>query len=244
MRVRGRRVAALAIALLVGGCTSSTWDTSEIDDTTPTTIRTYPRTDAGLTDSLTDYLSNVGTDLGEWAPPKDEARCAATRIVRRLTVEHLLEIGYDPQEPSLALEYPADDRTAVINILSGCVDVSAAILETFSSYQKLPLAQSNCMAEGFARLELSRDVIVALVDGKEPDAFANSDRYASGLASLAVECMEEDDLLPNGLLPKLPAPKNAPASTTTSTTVPTSDDDLLEGIEPGSPLDTTTTTSG
>ncbi len=128
--------------------------------------------------------------------------------------------------------------------MSGCIDVSAAILETFSSYQKLPLAQSNCMAEGFARLELSRDVIVALVDGKEPDAFANSDRYASGLASLAVECMEEDDLLPNGLLPKLPAPKNAPASTTTSTTAPTSDDDLLEGIEPGSPLDTTTTTSG
>ena len=168
----------------------------------------------------------------------------ARGLLRRVRRRPAAILDPHAQEPSLALEYPADDRTAVVNILSGCIDVSAAILETFSSYQKLPLAQSNCMAEGFARLELSRDVIVALVDGEEPDPFANSDRYASGLASLAVECMEEDDLLPNGLLPKLPAPKNAPGSTTTSTTVPTSDDDLLEGIEPGSPLDTTTTTSG
>lgn len=238
-----RRVAAVVLVSAAGAaaCTSSSWDTSDIDDVAPTTAKSYPRTEAGLTESLTDHLSAVGTDLNEWAAPEDQARCAATRLVRRLTVDHLLELGYDPDDPSLALAYPEDERTAVINILSGCIDVSAAILETYSSYQKLPLTQSNCMAKGFDRLELSRDLIVSLVDGKEPDPFANSDRFAAGLSALAVECMEEDDLLPNAPMPRLPGPEGGDATSTTTTTT-TPDDDLLEGIEPGSPLDTTTTT--
>lgn len=238
-------VIAMVVALSTGGlaCTSSRWDTSEVDDTTPTTAKQYSRDEAGLIASLTDHLSAVGDDLNEWSPPEDEARCAATRLVRRLTVDHLLELGFDPQEPTLALAYPPEERTAVVNILAGCVDFSAGILETYSSYLKLPLAQSNCMAKGFERLGLTRDLIGAVVDGKEPDPFANSDRYAAGVSSLAVECLGEEDLLPNAPLPPLPEPDGA--STTTSTTEPIFEDDGgLEGIEPGGPLDTTTTTEG
>jgi hypothetical protein len=238
-----RPAAAAAVGLLaLSGCTSSTWDTSQIDNTTPTTVKKYAKTTAGLTESLTDYLAKVGTDLDDWAPPKDQAKCAAQRLVRRLTVDHLLDLGYDPQKPTLALAYPADERTSVVNILAGCIDVSQGVLEMYSSYQKLPLAQSNCMSKGFARLGLDRDLIGSMVDGKEPDPFANSDHYASGLSALAIECMQEDDLLPNAPMPGLPT-SSVPDTSTTTTTLPEfENDDGLEGIEPGGPLDTTTTT--
>lgn len=233
----------LATAVAVPACTSSSWDTSDIDDTTPTTVKEYPDTEAGFTDSLADHLSRVGSDLGQWAAPADEAACAAKRLVRRLTVDRLRELGYDRQAPTLALAWTEEERAAVVNVLSGCIDVSASILETYSSYNKLPLAQSNCMAKGFERLGLTRDLVSSLVDGAEVDPFANSDRFASGLASLAVECMGEDDLLPNAPMPKLP-PSDGALSTTTTTTIPLGGldaDEPLEGIEPGGPLDTTTT---
>ncbi|MFN8053489.1 MAG: hypothetical protein U0Q22_18775 [Acidimicrobiales bacterium] len=236
-------VAVLAVVTtILAGCTSSTWDTSGIDDAT-TTVPNYPRTDAGLTASLTAYLSTVGDDLDEWAPPKAEAECAATRLVHRLTTDHLLEIGFDPRRPSLALGYPADERTAVVNILVGCIDFSKAILETVSSFQKLPLTQTNCLATGFTRLGLVRDLAGSLVDGKEIDPFANDNRYGNGVSSLAVECLGDDDLLPAAPMPLLPGPSKGAPTTSTSTTVePRSDSDGLGGITPGGPLDSTTTT--
>ena len=237
-------VVAIALTVVSAGCTTSSWDTSDIDNTTPTTVKKYARDAAGLTESLTVYLSTVGQDLDEWSPPRDQARCAAQRVVRRLTVDHLLELGFNPQKATLALSYPPDERTSVVNILAGCIDFSQGVLEMFSSYLKLPLAQSNCMAKGFERLGLTRDLITAIVDGKEPDPFANSDRYAAGVSSLAVDCMQEDDLLPNAPLPPLPEPANPSTTTSTTTTTPAFEgDDGLEGIEPGGPLDTTTTTT-
>lgn len=233
---------AAAVGIVSGGCTTSEWDTSELNDDTPTTVRRYTSDQAGLEESLTDYLSAVGDDLGEWAAPRDQASCAAQRLVRRLTVDHILELGFDPQAATLALDFPAEEKASVVNILLGCIDFSSAILETYSSYQKLPLAQSSCFAEGFDRLGLTRDLVSGLVDGSEPDPFANSDRMASGMASLAVECLEEDDLLPNAPMPRLPEAKNSPGTTTSTTAPPDTDDDGdLEGIEPGGPLDTTTT---
>jgi hypothetical protein len=233
---------ALLAVLVAGGCTTSKWDTSGIDDTTPTTVKRYPKTEAGLIGSLTAYLSTVGDDLDEWAPPHKAAECAATRLVRRLTVDHLLELGYDPQKPTLALGYPEDEKASVVNVLLGCIDFSEGILEMMSSYLKLPLAESNCLAEGFDRLGLDRDLATAMVDGTEPDPFAANNHFGAGLSSLADQCLDEEDLPPAGPLAALP--KAGPDSPTTSTsTIPSDDatDDSLGGIVPGGPLDTTST---
>lgn len=224
---------------LTASCTSSTWDTSKIDDTTPTTAVRYPDTAAGYTASLTHTLSHVGVDLGEWAAPEKEAKCAASRIVDRLTVDRLKALGYDRQDGSLALGWSDDERSTVINILTSCIDFSAAILESVSSYLKLGLEPTNCMAKGYERLGLTRDLAASLVDGKEPDPFADGDRFGSGVAQLATECMGENDLIPDTPMPRLPEATGGPSVSTTTSTIP--DDGQLNGIEPGSPLDVTTT---
>lgn len=242
-----RRLAAVPLWFLAGvlvtsavACTSSDWDTSAINR--PTTTAPFGRDEAGVRESLGAYLTSVGRDLGEWVPTDDEAECTVDRVVRRLGVDRLLEVGYDPQEPSLALAYTPEEHTAVVNILSGCIDFSEAMVSMLSSYEKLGMPQAACISEGFERLGLTRDLAGSLVDGKEPDPFAESDRFASGLASLAAECLEEEDLQPAAPLPRLPAPENP--STTTSTTTPLYDDgEDLDGIEPGGPLDTIVTTS-
>lgn len=229
MLIGRRRGVVLAVGLTVGlgvglplaGCTSSRWDTSEIAATTTTT--TYARDEAGLTASLTDYLSVVGDDLNQWAAPADEASCAAGRLVRRLTVDHLLELGFDPAEPTLALAYPLEEKAAVVNILTGCIDFSASLVEMLSSYSKLPLVQSDCISEGVDRLGLDRDLAAGLVEGTEPDPFAGDARYGSGLASVVTECLDDEDLLPNAPMPRLPeagpdAPRTTTSTTSTSTT--------------------------
>lgn len=233
----------LAALALVGGaaCTSSTWDTAEINATTTTVV--YPRTDRGVRDSLIAYLTeSPGSDLGQWVPPRPEAECAAERAVRRIGSERMFEIGFDAQDPSLALQYAPDERTAMVNILEGCVDFSEAVVSLLSSYQKLGMAQSACIAEGFGRLGLNRYLAGSLVDGTEPDPFADTDRYAAGVSTLAVQCLTDEDLAPAGPLPRLPGPVN-PTTSTTTTEVLYDDGDDLDGIEPGGPLDTVVTTA-
>ena len=91
---------------------------------------------------------------------------------------------------------------------------------------------------------LDRDLVASLIDGKEPDPFENSNHFASGLGSIAVDCMQEDDLLPAAPLAVLPpAGADSPKTTTSTTLPPLGGDDQLGGIEPGGPLDTTTTTA-
>lgn len=239
MRRIARALVVLGSLLAVSGCTSSSWDTSEIDDTTPTTVHRYPDSASGYSDSLADSLSDVGPNLGEWAAPHDQAVCAASRIVDRFTVDRLRELGFDRQHPSLALGWSDDERSAVVNILTSCIDFSAAILESVSSYQKVGLEASHCLAVGYERLGLTRELAVSLVDGAEPDPFANGDRFASGVAQLATECMGEQDLIPDTPMPRLPTSEGGPSVSTTTSTIP--DDGRLDGIEPGSPLDVTTT---
>lgn len=246
---RPRALAALlvtiAVAVAAAACTSRTWDTSEINDTTPTTVRTFPRTAEGVRASLVAYMSQRRDDLDQWAANTEEAECAAERLVERFGVERLLEVGFDPNEPTLALTLPAEERTAAVNVLVGCIDFSRGMLEMLSSYMKLPIAESDCMAKGFERLGLDRDLAGALVDGTEPDPFANSNRFGVGVSSLAVECMEELSLHPDAPLSRLPGPDpDAPAPPTTRGATGEAPSDSLAGIVPGGPLDTTTTTTG
>lgn len=245
-RPRALTLAAVValVAALLGSCTARTWDTSEINDTTPTTVPTYGRDAAGITASLTAYMSTVGDDLDQWVPNPEEAACAAERLVERFGADRLLEMGFDPAEPTLALTFPTEERTAAVNVLVGCIDFSRSMLEMLSSYMKLPIAQADCMAKGFDRLGLDRDLAGALVDGVEPDPFANSNRFGVGVSTLTVDCMGEEDLHPEAPMPRLPGPDpDAPRPTTT---LAPGDEgrpsDTLAGVVPGGPLDTTTTT--
>ena len=214
MKRRLRLVAGLLCVAVLAGCTSRT-ALPDPRDAPKAPPKQYTRDEAGVTASLVDHLSAVGPDLGEWSPPQDQARCAAERLVRRLTADHLLELGFDPQAGSLALPFPTDERTAVVNILIGCVNFAQGYLEVLSSFQKMTLAAAACISRGFDRLGLPRDLAVGLVDGKEPDPFANDGRISSNLAKLLVECLDKDDLTPGGQMPLLPT-----TSTTSSTTVP------------------------
>lgn len=212
---RGALMVAVAL-LVVGsvGCSERTPlpDPRDLPEPPP---KVYPRTEAGIIASLIDHISSVGPDLGEWAPPKDQAKCVAERVVRRLGAAHLLEIGFDPQKGSLALSYPPEERTAVVNLLVGCIDFAQGYLELLSSYQKISLAAASCMSRGFERLGVPRDLAAGLVDGKEPDPFADNDRVSTSLATLLDECLSKLDMIPGAPLPPLPVPSTSSSTTST-----------------------------
>lgn len=243
----GRRVLVAAfIALLLGApACSRTWDTSGADEPTTTVPVRYSRDVDGIIASITDTLSAQGPDLSHWSPSSDDAACVADRLVRKFTANGLLDRGFDPNRATLALSYTPEDRTAAINVLVGCIDFSEGLLSLFTSYDKLPIAQSACMANGMRRLGIDRDLAGSLIDHAEPDPVANGQRFGGGLGVLAEECLTDSDLLAvidPAPLPAAPEGAPAPTSSTTSTTTPSANGDDLIGIVPGGPLDSSATT--
>lgn len=235
---------ALAIAAVAGsGCASSKWDTSDADRVTTTTAPTYTRDAAGLTASLTRYLSEVDEDLNQWAAPEDDAECAARGIVERVSVPRLLELKFRPDQPSLVLDYSTAERTATTNILLGCIDYSRGLLELFSGYDKLGLSQSTCLSKGFERLGMVRTIVASMLEGTDPDMFAADNKYARQLDQLLQRCLTEEDL--TAADPVSAFPRQSGATTTTAAPIPTQpplegSDEVLDGVVPGGPLDTTT----
>lgn len=228
----------VAVAVAAAGCTRS-WDTSDIDNPTTTAAVRYSRDLDGVVASITDLLSRDAPDQSHWSPSRSEAGCVAERLVRRFGAEGLLDRGFDPNRATLALDYSDEDRVAAINVLVGCVDFAAGFLELVASYEKLPVDDATCMANGVRRLGLDRDLAGSIIDASEPDPMAANQRFGGGLVDLASECIGPESLLTLTDPPKLPAaPADAPraTTTTTSTTSPDRFDDLA-GIVPGGPLD-------
>lgn len=209
--------AILALAAVAAACTTSEWDTSPFDDPTSTTEKVYAEDEAGLIASLTDHLSDVGPNLNEWAPPREEAACAASKVVKQLGVDRLLDLGYDPQRGRLALQWTDDERVKVTNILSGCIDVAAGLLSLFAAYDKLDVPAAACLTRGIDRRGLDRDFIAGLLDGTSPDPFARDNQLGIGISRLMIECFDAGkDLLP--IAPRGPFPQDVGTTTTTSTT--------------------------
>jgi hypothetical protein len=227
-----------AALLLAGACTSA--DEIRSDNDEPVT---FDRSEQGVTDSIAASLTGTPENLNFWLAPADEAKCAAQRLVSRIGADRLLELGYDPNKPTLKLEYAEEERAAATNVLVGCIDFERAVLSLVSSSQKLSLEASSCISRGYERLHLTRDLAASLVTGTDPDPLAQDARFSRAVGQLAVDCLGVDDMLPNAPLPRLPGGSatttTAPASSTTEavTTTTVEDSGSLNGIEPGSPLD-------
>ena len=227
------RLAALALAMIAlsAACTATKSDSSE-QDARPTTIPTFPRTRAGMVDSITYVLSRRSSSLNEWAPPSEQARCAAEKIAAKVGPDRLLDLGYDPRKGRLDLPYTPDEATAVTNILVGCIDFKAGLLSLMAAYGKLSLDSSACMADGIDRRGLVRPFAESLVTGKQPDPFAEGSQLGPGLSRLLVSCLSDEDLLP--VAPTKPFPQDVD---TTTTSIPPTTTIGLGGRS-------TTTTSG
>lgn len=224
----------MASVAFVAACSASEWDTSEIDRPTTTEAVEYSRDEAGITASLVDHLARPTANLNEWSPSEEQAGCVAERLLRRISPERLLEAGFDPAEGSLAIELSDEERSAVVNVLVGCVDYDAAVLELLSAYGKVPLRVAACVSRGVERLGLDRRLAEGLVDGAEPDALAGDGQLASGLATLAVECTQPEDLLPNAPLPVQPQSDVSDASgTRRGTDTTTVEDESEDDTSPG-----------
>lgn len=220
-------IGAVVLLALIGlgllRCSTAEWNTTPFDTPTSTTAKTYTDDEAGLVESLTDHLSTVGSNLNEWAAPREEAECAARKIVERLGVDRLLDLGYNPQQGNLKLLYSEEERTALTNILAGCIDVAEGLLSLFSAYGKLQIAPAACLSRGIERQGLDRDFIVGILTGKSPDPLANDNQFGIAMSRLMIDCLNaHEDLLP--IAPVSPFPQEVGTTTTSvpapATTVP------------------------
>jgi hypothetical protein len=179
-----------------------------------TTEKHYALDESGVVASLTDHLSHVGTNLNEWAPPRDDAACAARKIVHQLGADRLLDLGYDPQDGKLALQFTDEERIAVSNILDGCIDIAAGLESLFAAYDKLSATASQCLADGIERKGLARDFAKGILTGTSADPFAEDNSLGTAMSRLMLECLTpETDLMP--LQPLSPFPQDLDATTTT-----------------------------
>jgi hypothetical protein len=208
--------AVLCGAMLVAGCSSTTWDTTDADSLTVTTVKEYSRDEAGVRESLVDHLSTVGDNLNEWAAPVDQAECAANKAIERFGVDRLLALGYEPSDGNLGLPYTEDESASMLNILVNCIDFEAGFLSMLASYQKLDIDSSRCLASGMARLGVTRDLAAGLLRGAEPDPFGNDNRLSFNTTRAMIECLDNADLVPVIQQPDFPQDLGEVETTTTA----------------------------
>jgi hypothetical protein len=216
-----RRAPLIGVAVvtmaLIAGCTTSTWDTSAADHPTTTVPKHYPNTTAGLEASITDHLSAVGPDLNQWAPPRDQAHCAAVKIVTRLGLNRLLDLGYQSQVGGLALPYSDDERTSLTGILVGCINFQDGLLSLISSYGKLAVEPAECVTDGIGRQGLTQAFAAGFLAGDQPDPFARNNQLAAGMGTLLAQCLTPaTDLVPGSPVARFPSELNPTTTTRTS----------------------------
>jgi hypothetical protein len=222
------------VAVAVVACTSTQWDTSSIDHPTPTAPTQYARDPDGVRQSLIDHLSTVDTNLNDWAPPRDQATCAADRVIERIGVDRLLQLGFDPNVGTLGLSYAPDERVAMLNIVSACIDFREGILEVLSGYQKISFKSATCVADGFQRLGLTRLYAASLLTGQEPDPFDTSNNLAKGTTDVMGQCLTPIELTPE--THDFPFPQDYDSTTTSTsstTTAPTTTTVFGSGLSGG-----------
>jgi hypothetical protein len=157
----------------------------------------YFRDEAGVIDSISDHLSKVGPNLNEWAPPPDQARCAAEKIVSKVGIERLFAMGFDPQDGKMSLTYTPSEQASVLNVLVGCIDFAQGFLEMWTAYDKLDLKRTACLTHTLDSDGLVRELASGLLTGREPDQLANESVVGLGVVQAMSECLDSTvDLVP------------------------------------------------
>ncbi len=215
----GRRsllvAASVLMAVASAACTASKVDDSASGASGDEVAAAYPLTDEGIAASFRDHMTRVDDNLNLWVPTDAEADCAATRLVERFGANRLIAMGYDPDDGRLVLAYEPAERSATVNILSGCIDVSRGLLEMMSSYSKTPLSSAECLTRGIESEGLTRVYVESLVDGVEPEVLEGPQELGRRVAELMGKCMDVDDLDPLLDLPKYPGAFDSSSATTT-----------------------------
>lgn len=223
MPVRAAVVAVTVVAALATGCTASDWESARDADRTTTTVR-YAKDTRGVRRSLIDHLSKPAQSYNQWSPSAEEARCVADRMLERFGLERLLDAGFEPQSGSLAVAWTPEERRAAVNILVGCIDFSAGVLELLAGYDKVPLSVASCFSRGGERRGLPDLLAGGLVDERSEDPFAGDGELARVLGELSAECLGAQDLVPGGPVPLMPADeRNDPGDSLSRTTTTTTD---------------------
>ena len=208
----------MVAATILSSCTTTEWDTSESDSATTAVKRVYFRDEAGVIDSISDHLSRVGPNLNEWAPPPDQARCAAEKLVSKVGIERLFAIGFDPQVGKMSLAYTPSERASALNVLVGCIDFAQGLLEMWTAYDKLDLKRTACLTHTLDRDGLVRDLASGLLTGVEPDQLVSEGGIGLGVVRAMAECLDPTvDLVPVPAEDPFPQDKHKlDAPTTTS----------------------------
>jgi hypothetical protein len=143
-----------------------------------------------------------------------------------LGLNRLLDLGYQTQTGGLALPYSDDERTAVKNILVGCIDFQSGLFSLISAYGKLDIGAAQCLTDGIGRQGLTQAFASAYLAGDQPDPFAANNLLGAGMGSLMAQCLTPaSDLVPGSPLVRFPSNGTAtsttgPGGATTSTTAP------------------------
>ncbi len=213
-----RSCALLVCAAVVAvGCIPSNDGTaSEVDDGTDSAApqRSAPEfpeqgvvPDTLLVEGLRFDLTERPADPDFWTPPGDEAECTAERIVETVGAERLSELGYRPGTPGASvndLALSEAERTAVVDAVVDCVDMSEAVGAMFFGNGRIPATVASCLADGLGDKELLRPFAVAIVFGAAVDPFTDDAVLATAILDQSVVCVPDrafnwsDLTLPDG----------------------------------------------
>ncbi len=208
-----RRVAGVlvvAVAMTTQACSSG----RQIQGAGPSTTarRTYDRTAEGLVASITDHLAVERPDLNSWAPPSDQAACAAERIVDGVGVDRLLSIGFDPDQGDLTLPYEPAEQALVVEALDDCLDFERALVELIGANGKVSATTAGCIGARSRADGITADVALAFVTGDQLDVTADDNRVGESLVRSMTACVDPNkELVP--IVPVDPLPTSPTTST-------------------------------
>lgn len=180
--------------LVIASCSSSRWQTDEIDNPTTEPERIYERDGEGIAESIADMLVDVPVNLNYWAPAEDEAACVGTGLVEAIGAERLLSLGFEPQAPSLALAYTADEAVAAQKVMTDCIDFEQTFVELFTAYGKLAPETARCVSRGFHSKNVDDAFAASTLQGRELDSFGDDAAIAAAIGETLAACFTDNDL--------------------------------------------------
>jgi len=199
------------LVVLLGAAVAACSTGRQIQGAGPSTStpRRYDRTADGLVASITDHLAVERPDLNSWSPPRDQATCAAERIVDGIGVDRLLSIGFDPDQGDLTLPYEPAEQALVVGALDDCINFERALVELIGANGKVSATTAGCIGARSRADGITADVALAFVTGGQLDVTANDNRVGESLVRSMTACVDPNKelvpIVPVDPLPTSPA---------------------------------------